>query len=169
MITRYKKAEDAVPHEENLLILTTSGSCYGYDFTDIVDEIRNGIRGDKLLVEECFHSLSELADRDTLIQNSVWIIHWKECLEDEPYPNLEFYLRTRSFPNESEVIICVDDTAVDTSDVQSKYPGVSAAATKQYLVAYACGHLNTANPNHPGGLKKIMEWNHEVCDELGVP
>lgn len=168
MITRYKKPEDAVPHEENLLILTTSGSCYGHDFTDIVDEIREGIRGDKLLIEEYFHSLSELVDRDTLIQNSVWIIHWNECLEDEPYPYLEFYLRTRSYPNESEVIVCVDET-VDTAAIESKYPGVSIASTKQYLVAYTRGHLNTANPDHPGGLKKVMEWNHEVCDELGVP
>lgn len=169
MITRYKNPEDAVPHEENLLILTTSGSCFGHDFTDIVEEIRDGIRGDKLLIEEYFHSLSDLADRDTLIQNSVWIIHWSECLEDKPYPHLEFYLRTRTYPNESEVIICVDDGAVDISVIESKYPGVSVASTKQYLVAYACGHLNTANPDHLGGLKKVMEWNHEVCDELGVP
>lgn len=169
MITRYKKPEDAVPHEENLLILTTSGSCYGHDFTDIVEEIRDGIRGDKLLLEEYFHSLSDLADRDTLIQNSVWIIHWNECLKDEPYPGLEFYLRTRSYPNESEVIICVDDGESDTSVIESKYPGVSVADTKQFLVAYALGHLNTANPAHSGGLKKVMEWNHEVCDELGVP
>lgn len=169
MITRYQNPEDAVPHEENLLILTTSGSCYGHDFIDIVEEIRDGIRGDKLLVEEYFHSLSNLADHDTLIQNSVWIIHWNECLEDQPYQDLEFYLRTRTYPNESEVIICVDDGTVDASVIESKYPGVSVAPTRQYLVAYACGHLNTANPNHPGGLKKVIEWNHEVCDELGVP
>lgn len=169
MITRYKEPEDAVPHEENLLILTTSGRCYGQDFTDIVDEIRDGIHGDKLLIEEYFHSLSDLADRDTLIQNSVWIIDWNECLEDKPYPELDFYLRTRSYPNESEVIICIDDATVEASVIESKYPDVSIASTKQYLVAYALGHLNTANPNHSGGRKKVMEWNHEVCDELGVP
>lgn len=169
MITRYKTPEDAVPHEENLLILTTSGSCYGHDFTDIVQEIRNGIHGDKLLIEEYFHSLSELADRDTLIQNSVWVIHWNECLENQPYPELKFYLSTRSYPNESEVILCVDDGAAEASVIESRYPGVSVASTKEYLVAYARGHLNTANPAHYGGLRKIMEWNNEVCDILGVP
>ncbi|WP_312911376.1 hypothetical protein [Natronosalvus caseinilyticus] len=168
MITRYKIPEDAVPHEENLLILTTSGKCYGHDFTDIVREIRDGIQGDKLLVEEYFHSLSELADRDTLIQNSVWIIHWDECLQNEPYPELKFYLDTRSYPNESEIILCIDD-APEASSIESKYPGVSVAPTKEYLVAYAHGHLNTANPAHPGGLKKVMEWNNDVCDTLEVP
>ncbi len=169
MITRYNDPEDAVPHEENLLILSTSGNCYGDDFTEIVEDIRDGIRGDKLLLEEYFHSLSDLADRDTLIQNSVWIIHWNECLKDEPYPNLEFYLQTRSYPNESEIIICVDDEVSDPSVIESKYPSVSVATSKQYLVAYARGHLNTANPTHPGGLKMVMKWNQEVCDELGVP
>lgn len=168
MITRYNDPQDAVPHEENLLILTTSGGCYGHDFTDIVQEIRNGIRGDKLLIQEYFHSLDDLANRDRLIQNSVWIIHWHECLENEPYPHLMHYLETRSYPNEGEVLLCVNGPD-KAAKVGSRYPGVSVASSKEFLVAYAQGHLNTANPACSGGTKKVIEWNNEVCDELGVP
>ena len=168
MITRYNSPKDAVPHEENLLILTKSGGCYGQDFTDIVQDIRDGIQGDKLLIQEYFHSLDNLVDRDKLIQNSVWIIHWQECLESEPYPHLKHYLDTRSYPNEGEIILCVNGSD-KAETIGSRYPRVSVAPSKEFLVAYAQGHLNTANPACSGGTKKVIEWNNEVCDELGVP
>jgi hypothetical protein len=168
MITRYNNSNDAVPHEENLLILTRSGRCYGHDFTDIVQDIRSGIQGDKLLIQEYFHSLDDLANRDKLIQNSVWIIHWQECLEDEPYPYLKHYLDTRDYPNEGEIVLCVDGPA-KAEKVESRYPRVAVAPSKQFLVAYAQGHLNTANPACPGGTNKVIAWNNEVCDDLGVP
>lgn len=169
MIKRYKKEDDAVPHEENILILTSTGKCYSEGFTDLVDEIRGKIRGDKLLIEEYFHSLSDLANHDKLIQNSVWVIHWNECLEDTPYPRLDFYLDSEHYPNEAEVIICVDSGNPSTaSAVESKYPAVSVAQRKDVFIAYASAHLNGANPITSGGRKKIMSWNNEVCDELGV-
>lgn len=167
MITRYYEPKDAVPHEENLLILSSSGSCYGHDFTDIVEEIREGIRGDKLLIEEYFHSLDDLKNRDKLIQNSVWIIHWEECLEAGPYPSLTQYLETRSYPNEAEIIICVDGQQ-KKDKVESKYPRVAVAPSKEFLVPYALGYLNSANPVSRGGTQKIMNWNNEVCNDLGV-
>ncbi|WP_152419161.1 hypothetical protein [Natrinema gari] len=164
----YKKLEDVVPHEENILILTTSDTCFNYDFSDIVEEIREGIRGDKLLIEEYYHSLSDLSNRDKLIQNSVWVIHWNECLKDDQYPQLGFYLETRSYPNEAEVIICVDGGSATVSKVESEYPHLTVASSKEQLVAYSRGHLNTANPITKGGRKKIKRWNEEVCEDLGV-
>jgi hypothetical protein len=168
MVTRYNSTDDAVPHEENLLILTTSNRCYGREYPDIVQEIRDGIRGDKLLIEEYFHSLDDLENWEKLIRNSVWIINWQECMENEDLPCLKFYLDTKRYPNEAEVILCVNGNE-KAKEVRSSYPKVTVAKSKEALVSYAKGHLNTANPISQGGIKKVMEWNNEVCDELGVP
>jgi len=177
MIDRYKDLSDTVPHEEYVLCICETDEYAGHPFTAIVNDVRSNIRGDKLTIQDLYPSLEELDDLDRLKQNSVWVVHVDDCLapEDEKtlfkeeYLEFQVALKTRSYPDEAAVFLCVDDvTPTQRSKIKDTFRSLTIADNKELLVGMLSGHFGEANPISKRGQEKILRWNNEVCDDLGV-
>jgi len=161
--------EATSPHEQYLLILSESGSCFGSDFSDLAYEIKDRIDGDKLTVQEYYHPLEDVTNSSRLIQNSVWLIHWEECLERDDYPCLDSFLDPSMFPNYGEVIICTEDGGLaEAKEIERNYKRTSVAYSRDTLFACARIHFSDINPEHTSGKEKVKAWNNEVCERLGI-
>lgn len=177
MIDRYNSLSDTVPHEEYILCVCESGKYAGHPFTRIIDDVRSVIPGDKLTVQDLYPSAEELKDLNRIKQNSVWVINVDDCLAGEngdtlfkrEYLKLQMHLETRDYPNEAGIFLCVDDvSASQLGRVKSKFPPLTIANSKELLVGILCGHFSEANPMSTRGKEKILRWNNEVCDDLGI-
>lgn len=166
---RYESLDETSPHEEYLLILSESGRCFGSDFSDLANEINDRIDGDELTVQEYFHPLDDVTNSNRLIQNSVWLIHWEECLEGDNYPSLDAFLDPSMFPNYAEAIICLEDGGLEKAKkIERIYKRTSVAYSRDTLFAYARSHFAHINPTYTSGKQKVKSWNNEVCARLGI-
>lgn len=166
---RYDSLDAASPHEQYLLILSESRTCFGTDFTDLAHEIKDRIDGDELTVQEKFHPLEEMDNSSRLIQNSVWLIHWEECLQDEKYPRLDSYLDPSMFPNYAEAIICTEKGGYEKAKaIEREYKRTTVAYSKDTLFACARIHFSEFNPAHKRGKERVKSWNNEICERLGI-
>lgn len=166
---RYESLAETSPHEEYLLVLSESGSCFGSDFSELADEIKGRIGGDELTVQEYFHPLEDVTNSARLIQNSVWLIHWEECLENNDYPCLDSFLDPCMFPNHAEAIICTEEGGLqEAKEIERKYKRTTVAYSKDTLFASARIHFADINPAHTRGKEKVKAWNNEVCGRLGI-
>lgn len=177
MMDRYDDLSATVPHEEYIVCITESSDYDGCEFRDIVSEIKKGIRGDKLSLEELYSSTEKVNDYHKLIQNSVWILHVDSCLSPSDsgplfkhkYLELQSFLSTRRYPDDAGVFLCVDNVSMDRkTKVEQKFPELSIAENKDILVGMILGHFAEANPVSTRGQEKILNWNNDVCDTLGV-
>lgn len=166
---RYESLADTSPHEEYLLILSEGGECFGSDFTELAYEIKDRIDGDELTVQEYFHPLEDVTNSTRLIQNSVWLIHWEECLDGDDYPCLDSFLDPSMFPNYAEAIICTEEGGrEEAKEIERKYKRTSVAYSKDTLFACARIHFAHINPTFTSGKHKVKSWNNEVCARLGI-
>lgn len=166
---RYESLDEASPHEEYLLVLSESGSCFGSDFSELAHEIKDRIGGDALTVQEYFHPLEDVTNSTRLIQNSVWLIHWDECLANGDYPCLDSFLDPGMFPNYAEAIICIEDGGLQKAkEIERQYKRTTVAYSRDTLFASAKIHFADIDPTHTSGKKKVKDWNNEVCGRLGI-
>jgi len=177
MIDRYNNLSDTVPHEEYVLCVCESNEYAGRRFTRIINDVRSNIRGDKLTIQDLYPSVDELKNPDRLKQNSVWVVHIDDCIAPEQenslfkqeYLKLQIQLETHSYPDEAAVFLCVDDIAPSQrSKVRDRFRSLTIADSKELLVGILTGHFSEANPISKRGQEKILRWNNEVCDDLGV-
>jgi hypothetical protein len=163
---RYLELSDAIPHESNVLVVTATHDVFGDTFEEIFDEVRAGLLCDKQFLEEHYYDLGDLGDHDSLIQHSVWILHQSVLLGRNAH--VEYYLETGFYPDETQVVLCVDADPDTVAAVQEKYGGRFPIVTDRGdLVAYVMGYMNAVNPCTLAGLEYIFKWNNEVCDTLG--
>lgn len=166
---RYKNLDAVSPHEQYLLILSESGRCFGSDFSDLAVEIKEQIDGDELTVQEYFHPLEDVTNSSRLLQNSVWLIHWEECLEGESYSCLDSFLDPSMFPNYAEAIICTEDGGYEKAkEIEREYKRTSVAYSKDTLFACAKIHFSDFNPTYTSGKERVKSWNNEICERLGI-
>lgn len=166
---RYDNLDAASPHEQYLLILSESETCFGSDYSEIAREIKDRINGDQLTVHEYFHPLEDVANSSRLIQNSVWLIHWEECLKSQEYPCLDSFLDPSMFPNYAEAIICTEEGGYEKAkEIEREYKGISIAYSKETLVSFAKIHFSDFNPAYTSGKERVKSWNNEVCERLGI-
>ena len=163
---RYGSLNETTPHEQYLLILSEGSKCFGSDFADLTCEINDRVRGSELTVCMYRHPLSDVRDSTSrLIQNSVWLIHWEECLENEDYPSLDVILDRSMFPEYAEAIICTEKGGrQEAKQIENQYKGASAVHSKDSLYSAAQTRFADINPLHTRGKKKIKNWNNEVWD-----
>jgi hypothetical protein len=178
MIDRYNNLSDTVPHEEYIVCITESSTYKGHKFSSIIKEIKNRVPGDKLTLQEYYPPVEKSNDYDRLIQNSVWILNIDDCISStdsgtlfkQEYLELQIFLKTRRYPDDAGVFLCVDDvTMTQKSKVKQTFPELTIADTKDMLVGIVLGHIADANPVSTRGQEKILSWNNDVCDTLGVP
>lgn len=166
---RYDDLSDTRPHEQNLLILSEGETCFDSKFVDLANEIQDRIHGDELTVQENFYPLEDMDNISRLIQNSVWLIHWEECLENEEYPCLDVSLDQAMFPTYAEAIICIDDGGYEKAkQVEQEYRGCSVAYSRDTLFSCAKAHFTDFNPKYRRGREHIKSWNNEVCGRLEI-
>ena len=166
---RYNDLEDTTPHEEYLLILSKSDACYGTKYSTIASNIENRIDGDDLTIQEYFHPLNKIDNTNRLIQNSVWIVHWEECLENDNYQSLDALLDNALFPNNAQAIICTEKGDREKANqIEKDYPGMDAAHSEVSLYSMAQIHFGHMNPCHTPGKKRVKAWNNEICRKLGI-
>jgi hypothetical protein len=163
---RYKKLSDAVPHETNVLVVSGTDRVFGDSFESLFDEVRRGLLCDKLYVEENYYDLADLGDHASLIQHAVWVVHQSVLLGRNAH--VEYYLETGFYPDETQVILCVDADRDTEQAVRQQYGDRFPILTdRDQLQNYLLGSLNAINPCTLSGLEYIYRWNNAVCDALG--
>jgi hypothetical protein len=166
---RYDNLSDTSPHEQYLLILSESETCFGSEYTALASEIQDRIDGDELTIQEYFHPLEDVTNSSRLIQNSVWLIHWDECLKNQDYPCLDSFLDQSMFPNYTEAIICIENGGYQKAkEIERKYRGISVAYSKDTLFSCAKIHFSDFNPTYTSGKERVKSWNNEICERLGI-
>lgn len=164
---RYECLEDTSPHDQFLLILSESSSCFGYDYSDIAEEIKDGVTGNELSVYKYCHPLKDIDETSRLIQNSIWLIHWEECLKDGDYPHLDVMLDRSMFPVYTEAIICTEDGGREkVKEIENEYKGISVVHSRDTLLSAAKIRLTDINPIVRSGREKLKNWNNEIWDRV---
>lgn len=172
MIERYDNPEDAIPYETTVLVLTETDTAFEADFTDIFDEVRERTACDKHLVEEHYKSLDDIPSYDRIIQYNLWVIHHSCLIVDGTEP-LMSYLRSEAIPDETQVVVVLDtddDTlSEDYQDsVEDEYSQrLTVLSTRDAVVCYLLGHLQTASPCSSAGLDYLLSWNNKISDNVG--
>lgn len=165
---RYEEHSDAIPHEVNVLVLSESEECFGESFGRLLDAIRSRLSCETLLVQEFYHDLEDLSNRERLARHGVWLVH-HDCVDPSTYPHLHHYLETSSFPDGTAVVICADGDEVDVPALRERYGAQVAMATeREALLGYLHGFFEAVNPCSQPGLEYILRWNQGVCDDLEV-
>lgn len=172
MIERYDNAEDAIPHEANVLALSELDELFGEPSKDVFEKVRREVNCDKLVIEEHYRSLDNLPEFEKLIQYSVWVVHHSSLLveQDSPLPS---FLEAGSVPDETQVVVVVDaadDQLVDylTEEIEQTYnEDITVLSDRSSLVYYLVGHFKTASPCSPAGLDYITSWNNSISDRIG--
>lgn len=164
---RYDSLDETYPHDQFLLILSKSSSCFGSDFSELTQEIKNGVKGSRLSVYKYRHPLNDVSNTNRLIQNSVWIVHWEDCLEKEDYPALEVALDRSMFPEYGEAIICIEGGGrKKVEEVENKYRGAFVVHSKDTLLNAAKMRLSDINPSYHSGREKLKKWNNEIWERV---
>jgi hypothetical protein len=164
---RYTDVTDAIPHESNVLVVSGTEEIYGEDFEEIFDDIRSDALCDRHYVEDHYYDLTELSDHESLIQHAVWVVHQSVLLGRNAH--IEYYLDTQRFPDETQVLICLDGDPDAHRAVERKWGDTYPIITERtQLHHYLLGYLNAVNPCNLAGLEYIVRWNNEVCDSLGT-
>lgn len=169
---RYDDPTDAIPHELTVLVLNETNECFGRSPVDVFEDIRDEIRCDRLILEEHYWSLDDLPDYNTLVQYPIWVVH-QSCLFVDQSTQLGSYLRTASFPDETQVLIVVDtdDERVAShlrEEIDREYADeVLVVPSETALRYYFLGHLQVANPCSAAGLDYLVAWNHRISDTVG--
>lgn len=164
---RYESLDDTSPHDQFLLILSESSRCFGSDFSDLSEEIKDNVVGSELSVYKCRHPLDDIDETSRLIQNSVWLIHWEDCLKDGNYPSLDTMLDRSMFPVYGEAIICTENGGREKGrEIKNAYKGTSVVHSKDTLLSAAKMRLTDINPIHRSGREKLKNWNNEIWDRV---
>lgn len=178
MLDRYNDLADTVPHEEYVLFITESQAYDGCKFNNLISEVKDKIRGDKLTIQEIFPNAEKANDYTNIIQNSVWVLHLDDCVATadskqvfrEDYLELQVHLKTQRYPDDAGVFFCMEDIPREmSSKVGQTFPELTIAESKDQLVGMLLGHFADANPVSKRGQETILSWNNDVCDKLGVP
>lgn len=169
---RYDDPEDAIPHELTVLVLNQTDECFGRDPADLFEAVRAKLSCDRLLVEEHYRTLAELPEYRSLIQYPIWIVH-HSCLFVERTTQLGSYLRSGSFPDETQVVVLLDTEDQRMSDhmrgeLASEYSDeLTVVGSEKALVHYLLGFLDVANPCTAAGLDYLVSWNNKISDRVG--
>ena len=169
---RYEDPEDAIPHELTVLVLNETDGCFGRPPVEIFEEVREALTCDRLLVEEHYRSVDELPDYGSLVQYPIWVVH-HSCLFVDRSTQLGSYLRTASFPDETQVLVLLDTNDERMGDhlrgeIEREYgEEVTVVASEEALVHYILGHLEIANPCSAAGLDYLVSWNNKISDMVG--
>lgn len=172
MIDRYDDPTDAIPHETTVLVLNETDRCFDRQPAALIDEVRSELACDKLMVEAHYEGLDDIPRYDRLVQYAVWVIH-HSCLFTDRNAPLGSYLRTASFPDETQVLVVLDVEDRSTFDymrreIEAEYSDeVVIVDSGTALVYYLLGHLQTANPCSAAGLDYIVSWNNKISDTIG--
>lgn len=179
--------KDQFTHEENLVYISETADCYDGDFRELAEEIKDGINGQRLTLQEHHHSTQRLHEDAVLIRNSLWIIHYSCLVERDSHQLLHFYLCSdTTIPKSTQILVCVDgdcsemnicddldlDENSDRYDIQKElnktYDDRIVAAVKyEALKERALGYLNTANPHcGPAGVNAIKGWKEAVENRI---
>ena len=169
---RYEDPEDAIPHELTVLVLNETDECFGRPPGEIFDDVREALTCDRLLVEEHYRSVDELPDYGSLVQYPIWVVH-HSCLFVDRSTQLGSYLRTASFPDETQVLVLLDTDdermcAHMRSELDGEYSDeVTVVSSETALVHYLLGYLGVANPCSAAGLDYLVSWNNKISDTVG--
>lgn len=172
MIERYENAEDAIPHESTVLVLSEVDQIFGSDYESIFAEVRDQVSCDKMVIEDHYRALDDLPDFEKLIQHSVWVVH-QSCLLIDQEPALLNHLESGSVPDETQVVIAVDTEDDELasyleSEIDSAYDDSIVTVTdRSALVYFLVGHMTTASPCSPPGLQYVLSWNNNISDRIG--
>lgn len=169
---RYDDPGDTIPHETNILVLSEDRGCYGDPFETHFDAVRARITCDKLMIEEYYHDLSDLSDRERLVQHGIWVID-HDCLLRDAYAELDHYLDTESYPDSTAVVICIDPNTVDDLDarenaLREEYEDATIVTDATSFRGVLVGFLAAVNPCSPSGREYILRWNNEIADDLDI-
>lgn len=172
MIEHYENPEDAIPYETTILVLSETDDFFGDPAEKAFDEVRSGVSCEKHLVEEHYLTLDELPEYDRLIQYDVWVIHHSCLLVDRTDPLLS-YLRSESFPDETQVLLVVgsEDDGLTTyvrGEIETEYSeNITVVSSRTAMVYYLLGHLQTATPCSAAGLDYLVSRNNKISDNVG--
>ncbi len=171
MIDRYDDPTDAIPHETTVLVLNETDRLFGDQPAPTFDDVRSKLTCDKLLLEEHYHSLDDLPEYDKLVQYAVWVVH-HSCLFTDRATQLGSYLRTGSFPDETQVLVVLDADDEGTreymeSELEDYSDELTVVTSETALTYYLLGHLQTVNPCNAAGLDYLVSWNNKVSDTIG--
>lgn len=169
MIERYEKRADATPHEATFLVVDDEETCFDATYGDVLAEVEGQLSCEPLSVIEHYEAPDDLPEYDTLIQYNVWLVSHEALLIDGEATMLS-YLCSESFPDETLVVVVVDDPE-DESIGQYVQEEISdelvTLDSRTALVSFLLGYLKTASPCSVAGLEHIMAWNNEIADQVG--
>lgn len=169
---RYDDPDDAIPHELTVLVLNETDECFGREPVDLFAEVRESITCDRLIVEDHYRSPAELPEYRTLVQYPIWVVH-HSCLFVDRTTQLGSYLRTASFPDETQVLVLLDTddermAAHMRDELEREYcDELTVVSTETAFVHYLLGYLDVANPCSAAGLEYVVAWNNKISDIVG--
>lgn len=172
MIEYYENPEDAIPYETTVLVLSQTDSCFDAEISALFDETRSRLACDKHHVEEHYKSLEEMPEYDRIIQFNVWLIH-HSCLLVEGTDPILSYLRSEAIPDETQVAIVLDTDDERLSEnvresIEEEYSNrVTVLSSREAVIHYLLGHLQTASPCSSAGLDYLVSWNNKVSEYVG--
>lgn len=169
---RYDDPADAIPHELTVLVLNETDECFGRPPAALFDDVRSALSCDRLLVEEHYRTLSDLPGYQSLVQYPIWVVH-HSCLFVDRTTQLGSYLRSGSFPDETQVLVLLDtdDERMGEhmrGELDREYSDeVTVVTSETALIHFLLGFLSVANPCSAAGLDYLVSWNNKISDTVG--
>lgn len=169
---RYQDSEDAIPHEMTVLVLNETDACFGRPPAALFEAVRERLTCDRLLLEEHYRTVEDIPAYHALVQYPIWVVHHSSLIV-EGTTELGSYLRTASFPDETQVLVVLDtdDERMGEhmrGEIEREYSDEVVIVTSETaFVHYLLGHLGVANPCSAAGLDYLLSWNNKISDTVG--